>query len=370
MKIAFVDLYRQYQQHKTELDAAITGIISSGAFIGGLNNSEVKKFENNYADYLGTRRCVACANGTDALEISLRSMGIHTGDEVLVPAISWISTAEAVSSLGATPVFVDIDPESYTIDPSLFESKITSKTRAIIPVHLYGMPADMGRIMAFAKAHNLLVLEDCAQAHGAKFSDQIVGTFGEMGSFSFYPGKNLGAYGDAGGIVTNDEDLANNASMIAQHGQTKKKFQHMIPGRNSRMDGLQAAVLNVKLEYLPEWTSARARVASRYLAELPKDRLILPKVPSDRFPVWHLFAVMVDQRETFRAFLAEREIPTGIQYPTPLPLLDAYRSLGGREEDFPVAVRLSQTVTTLPIFPEMTDTEIDYVVATIKEFFN
>lgn len=232
MNIKLVDLNRQYEQHKPEFDAAIGGVIAASAFIGNSSNSFVRSFEENFARFNGVKHCIACANGTDSLEILLKSMGIGLGDEVIVPAISWIATSEAVSNIGAKPVFVDIEDTYYCIDPRLIESKITEKTKAIIPVHLYGHPADMTKIMAIAEKYNLVVLEDCAQAHGASIDGKMVGTFGLSASYSFFPGKNLGAFGDAGGMVTNDEKIAIMARMISQHGQSGKKHSHQIEGRN------------------------------------------------------------------------------------------------------------------------------------------
>lgn len=367
MKIKFVDLYRQYRQHQQELDAAISKIIESGDFIGGLNNPEVRKFEESFASFLGVKHCIACGNGTDGLEISLRAMGIGPGDEVIVPALTWISTAECVCANGATPVFADIDPVTYTISPAEIEAKITPRTKAVIPVHLYGLPADMPEICRIAEKHGIPVLEDCAQSHGAACFGKVTGSFGVMAEFSFYPGKNLGAYGDAGGIVTNDDELAKQARMIAQHGQSGRKFHHQLSGRNSRMDGLQAAVLNVKLPYLREWTQARRRIAAEFSAGLQGTRFVLPRTPDHFEPVWHLYAVLSETRDADRAALTEAGIPTGIQYPVPLPLLDAFAHLGGKPEDFPVAVKVSRQVMTLPIFPEMTEEEVNYVIENVRK---
>ena len=366
MKIKFVDLQRQYHRHQQELDSAISKILESGDFIGGLKNPEVNNFENSFASFLGVKHCIACGNGTDALEISLRAMGIGPGDEVIVPALTWISTAECVCANGATPVFADIDPETYTISPAEIERKITPRTKAVIPVHLYGLPAGMPEICALAEKHNILILEDCAQSHGAACHGRMTGSFGAMAEFSFYPGKNLGAYGDAGGIVTNDDDLAARARMIAQHGQSGRKFHHQLSGRNSRMDGLQAAILNVKLPYLREWTQARRRIAAKFQEGLKGSRFVLPKTPDRYEPVWHLFAILSESRDADRAALAEAGIPTGIQYPVPLPLLDAYAYLGGKPEEYPAAVKVSRQVLTLPLFPEMADEEAEYVIEKVR----
>ena len=256
----------QYESIKSEIDKSIKEVLVNTSFIGG---EIVTEFETNFKKYIGVNYCISCANGTDSIEILLKALDIGKGDEVIVPAISWISTSEAVSSVGGKPVFVDIDPDYYTIDLNKIEKVITNKTKAIIPVHLYGQPVDMIKLMAIAKKHNLKVIEDCAQAHGAEFKSKKIGSFGDCASFSFYPGKNLGAYGDAGAMVTNDSKVAEKARMIANHGQ-KEKHKHIIEGRNSRMDSIHAAVLNVKLKYLDSWTSRRIEIALKYNSLLSK----------------------------------------------------------------------------------------------------
>lgn len=361
MNIPFVDLKLQYEQHREALDAAMASVIERTAFIGTSGNEFVQRFEADFAAFAGTKHCVGCANGTDALEILLKAAGIGPGDEVLVPALTWISTAEAASSIGARPVFVDVDPDTNTIDPADLERRVTSRTRAVIPVHLYGLPADMDAVMAFAERHGLFVLEDCAQAHGALFRGRKVGTIGNAGSFSFFPGKNLGAYGDAGGIITNHDALAARARMITQHGQSGRKFQHDCEGRNSRLDGIQAAVLGVKLPHLQDWTEARIRVAARYRELLDGSGLELPDCPEERRHVYHLFAVRVAERDRVREALAGKGIATGLQYPTALPFLDAYADRRPDPEDFPVARRQARMVLTLPIYPEITEDQIAYV---------
>jgi len=358
MRIPFVDLYRQYQSIKVEIDNAIENTIRESSYIGG---EAVKDFETAFAQYLGVNHVIACANGTDSIEILLQAMGVGAGDEVIVPAISWISTSEAVSTVGATPVFVDIHPEFYTIDVSKIAEKITTKTKAIIPVHLYGHPADMTAIMHLAKQHKLLVLEDCAQAHGAKINSQQVSTFGDAASFSFYPGKNLGAYGDAGAITTNNPGLAANCRMIANHGQLKK-HDHQMEGRNSRLDGLQAAILNVKLKYLPQWTTARQQVAESYNRLLSNVSVI--KTPSTQYgaePVFHLYVIQLENREKMMARLKELGIDTAVHYPTPLPFMKAYERFNHQPADFPVAHHAASRILSLPIFPELKDEEIKYV---------
>lgn len=358
MQIEFVDLKKQYLNIKKEIDNAIQEVILNSSYIGG---KPVSDFENNFASYIGTRHCISCANGTDSIEIILTALGIGKGDEVIVPAHSWISTSEAVSAIGATPVFVDTLPLKYTIDPSKIEASITSHTRAIMPVHLCGLPAEMDEIMAIAKKYQLAVIEDCAQAHGAEYKGKKTGTFGIAASFSFYPGKNLGAYGDAGGIVTNDNALAEKARMIANHGQ-KGKHNHLIEGRNSRMDGLQAAILNVKLKYLDTWSNQRIANANYYVECLKNSGLALPEIPLYSKHVFHLFMVQIDNREAFIKELGEKNISTAIHYPTILPLLPAYAKYKYTAQQFPVSAAYQNRILSLPMYAELTKKEIEYVV--------
>lgn len=368
MTIKLVDLNRQYQRYKIEFDEAIQKVIEQSAFIGNLNNSFVKSFENHFAKLIGVKHCIACGNGTDAIEILLKSMDIGVGDEVIVPAISWIATSEAVSSVGAKPVFVDIESDYYCINPDLIEDKTTKNTKAIIPVHLYGHPADMPAIMRIAGKNDLLVLEDCAQAHGAEISGRKVGTFGHAASFSFFPGKNLGAFGDAGGMITNDQKIAEKARMIAQHGQSGQKHTHLIEGRNSRMDGIHAAILDVKLRYLEEWTNTRISHAASYQKLLVESSLILPKVKNGCKHVFHLFVLRAKQRQLMMEYLKEKGISTAIQYPTALPFLDAYKHFRYKEQDFPVASVVQHEVMSLPMFPELEKKEITYIAEAIGSF--
>ena len=370
MKVPKADLGAQYISQKDEMDDAIARVISGSAFIGSAGNAFVGDFEESFARYSGAEYCVGCANGTDALEISLRAAGIGRGDEVIVPALTWIATSEAVSNVGATPIFADISRETYTIDPVAAESVITSKTRAIIPVHLYGLASDMGSVMALARTHDLFVLEDCAQAHGAEYKGRPVGTIGNAGSFSFFPGKNLGAFGDAGGIISSDPAYVERARMIGQHGQTKEKFRHKIEGRNSRLDGIQAAVLSVKLKYLDVWTEKSISIASEYRKLLCDAPTLLPNCPPDMKHVYHLFPIEVADRGGLRARLSEAGVSSGIQYPTALPLLEAYAQRDLKPSDFPVAHEFSQGVLTLPIVPEMRAEQIEYVARSVAGSFS
>lgn len=363
--VPFADLHAQYLSIQAEIDAAIAEVIATSAFVRG---PQVERFEQAFAAAVGTRHCVSCANGTDSLYIAMHALGLQRGDEVLVPAHSWISTSETVTQAGGTPVFCDTDPVTFTIDPEQIEARITPRTVGIIPVHLYGQPADMGAVMALAGRHSLWVLEDCAQAHFATWEGRQVGTFGQAASFSFYPGKNLGAMGDAGAVVTNDAALAERMAMFARHGGLKKG-DHRIEGINSRMDGLQAAVLNVKLPHLAGWTLQRQALAARYGDRLTGvNGLILPRTAPGRTSVWHLYVVQHEQRDALAAHLAAQGIQTVINYPVALPFLPAYERFRHRPEDFPVAFRHQSRILSLPLFPEMTGEQMGRVCEAIRRF--
>ncbi len=366
MRIPFVDLTAQYHAHKSEFDAALATVIQKNAFIAG---EPAKEFERKFSEAYGTRNCIACGNGTDALYIVMRMLGIGLGDEVITTASSWISTSETISQTGATPVFVDVD-EYYLIDPDQIERAITSRTRAVIPVHLYGQAAPMGRISRICSEHGLKLIEDCAQAHFAEWSERRVGTFGNAGTFSFYPGKNLGAWGDAGAIISDDDDLARRCRMFANHGALRK-HEHEIEGINSRMDGLQASLLTAKLKHIDSWTNERRRVARLYdkLLEGVGD-LTLPMVRPNATHVYHLYVINTSDRDALRAFLKECEIETAVHYPTALPLLAAYRRQGVEKASIPRAARNQSRILSLPIYPEMTGEMVEYVVQCIKDFFS
>jgi dTDP-4-amino-4,6-dideoxygalactose transaminase len=366
MNIPFVDLKAQYLSIKQNIDEAIASVISEASFING---SHVKKFEKEWAEYLNIQYCIPCANGTDSIEILLKAMGIGAGDEVIVPAISWISTSEAVSNVGATPVFVDVDPVYYTIDETLIEEKITSCTKAIIPVHLYGQAAHMPSIMHIAQLHNLRVLEDCAQAHNAEINNKKVGTWGDCASFSFYPGKNLGAYGDAGCMVTDNEDIALKARMIANHGQLRK-HEHQIEGRNSRLDGLQAAILSAKLPYLNKWTESRIQLANAYSQMIKGEQYFLPVTRPNSKHVFHLYVIRTTRRDQIISVLKEKGIETAIHYPAALPFLPAYNHYNYSHTDFPVAAAYQAQILSLPLFPEMSEHMIQYVSESLNHIFH
>mgnify|MGYP002623044802 CR=1 FL=1 len=361
--VPFVDLHAQYLSIKAEIDEAIALVIRDSSFVRG---PHVEQFEENFAKLIGTHRCVSCGNGTDALFIAMKALGVEKGDEVITTAHSWIATSETISLAGGKVAFADTD-DSFCIDPDLIEAKITPRTKGIVVVHLFGQPADMKRIMAIAKRHGLWVIEDCAQAHLAEFQGQRVGTFGDMATFSFYPGKNLGAMGDAGAIVTNDDRLANWCELFARHGG---KGTHEIEGINSRMDGLQAAILNVKMPHLAAWTNRRRQIAHKYNARLGGvPGLQLPDLRQDADHVYHLYVVRTQIRDALQGKLASVGIATQINYPCALPFLPAYRTLQHTEIEFPVAFRHQREILSLPIYPEMTDITIERVCRSIRQFF-
>ena len=366
MNIPFVDLKKQYKSIKGEIDKAISEVIEKTAFVGGPFR---KSFEENFAAFCGVKNCVGVGNGTDALCISLRAMDIGPGDEVITAANSFIATSEAISMAGAKVVFVDIDPGTYNIDINKIEEKITERTKAIIPVHLFGQPADMDSILDIANRHSLKVLEDAAQAHGAMYKERKIGSIGDTACFSFYPGKNLGAYGDGGAIVTNDDELAERAQMIANHGRLDK-YDHKFEGVNSRLDGIQAAILEVKLKHLPEWTEQRRQNAYLYKRYLKGSGVVTPVEIPEAKAVYHLYVVRVNdgKREKLQDYLKSFGIATGIHYPIALPNLTAYEYLKHKEADFAEASKASREILSLPMFPELEEEQIAFVAEKIKEF--
>jgi dTDP-4-amino-4,6-dideoxygalactose transaminase len=361
--IAFVDLRAQYDSIKPEIDAAIASVIEETSFIGG---PQVKAFEAAFARYCGAEHCVGVANGTDALFLSLKALGIGPGDEVITVANSFVATSEAIRMAGAQVVFVDINRETLNIDVDRIEEKISAKTRAIIPVHLYGQPADMAPIREIADAYDLRVIGDAAQAHGAQYRGQPVARLADITCFSFYPGKNLGAYGDAGAVVTDNAEWATAVRMLANHGRTRK-YDHDFEGVNSRLDGLQAAILNVKLRHLEEWTERRRANASVYNEALAGSNVVTPVEIDEVRAVYHLYVVRVPdgKRQLLQARLQDAGIATGIHYPIALPYLNAYARLGHTAEDFPEALRASGEVLSLPMFPELSEEQISFVAGTI-----
>lgn len=351
VSVPFVDLKTQYQSIKAEINTALTRILENTSFIMG---AEVATFEKAFADYLGAQFCIGVNSGTAALQLALMACEIKPGDEVIVPSFTFFATAEAVSVLGVTPVFVDIDPVSYTVTAATIEKAITPRTRAIIPVHLYGQPADLDPILELGKRHNLKVIEDAAQAHGAEYKGRRVGALGDLGCFSFYPSKNLGAYGEAGAIVTNDEGLATRLRLLRDHGSTSK-YAHAIVGYNFRMEEIQAAVLNVKLPRLDDWNNNRRQRASAYNELLKERGVVLPREMDHARHVYHVYAVQSDQRDDLRQSLTDADIQTGVHYPIPIHLQPAYESLGYKPGDLPVTEQLAERILSLPMFPELTD---------------
>ena len=357
-KIQFVDLVAQYQQIKPEVDAAMAKVCSRGDFILG---EDVKLFEQEFAAFCKVPHCVAVANGTEALKLALLACGVGPGDEVITCTHTFIATAFAIHQAGAKPVLVDCNPQTYTIDIAQVERAITPRTKAIIPVHLYGQPADMDPILAVARKHKLYVIEDACQAHGAEYKGRRCGSMGDIAAFSFYPGKNLGAYGDGGAVTTTRADLAERVSLLRNHGQ-KVKYEHMVKGFNSRLDTLQAVVLRIKLRHLEQWNEARRRAAAKYDRLLAGTRLVTPKVAPYAKPVFHLYVVQVPDRKKQQAAFDAANISHGIHYPIPVHLQPAFAELGYKLGSFPVTEALVSKIISLPMFPELTDSQIERVV--------
>ncbi len=364
MKVPFFALDRQYRTIKTEIDQVVASVLGGGSYIGG---APVRQFEEMFADYLHAGHCIGVGNATDALELILRGMDIGEGDEVLVPAHTWISGAEVVDMVGAKPIFVDIHKELYTIDPTSVSARISVRTKAIIAVHLYGKPAPMDVLMPLAKEKGLRLIEDCAQAHGAMIGTRKVGSIGHAAAFSFYPTKNLGAYGDGGAIVTNDGVLARKCRLLANHGQPQRD-KHELIGRNSRLDTLQAAILSIKLRFLDQWNGARANHALSYEQGLEDTGLGLPLKQHGHQEVHHIYPIRSPKRDELRAFLTKRGVGTAVHYPKAIPLTPAYGHRNFTKEDFPMAHQVSNEVLSLPIFPELNPQEVAYVIDTVRDW--
>lgn len=363
--VPFLDLRKQYLSIKSEIDQAIASVIEESAYVGGSTNRFVNEFEQAFARYLDVRECVAVGNGTDALEIAISALQLPSRSEIIVPAFSFVASAEAVVNAGHEVVFCDVDSKTFTMSPNALESVITDRTRAIMPVHLYGHPADMGPILELATRHNLRVIEDCAQAHGARYKDVSVGGLGDLAAFSFYPGKNLGAYGDAGAIVTNDTDLAQRCRMIANHGRIAK-YDHAFVGRNSRMDGIQAAILSVKLIRLNPWNEHRRLLADRYRTKLSAlTDICLPVEAAFARHVYHLFVVLTPDRDRVKTNLESLGIATGIHYPVQLPDLPAFRHYV--TSAFPCSKDLARRVLSLPIGDHMSADSVDRVAECFRQ---
>jgi len=363
MKVNFLDLKVQYESIRDEIGDALQQVLDNTAFAGG---KYVEQFEKEFAPFCMCDHAVGVGSGTDALWVALLSLGIGPGDEVITVANTFIATAEAISFCGAKPVFIDVEEKTYNMDPSLLEAAITPKTKAIIPVHLYGQMANMGPVMYIAKSHGLVVIEDASQAHGAEYRGKKAGSIGDAGCFSFYPGKNLGAYGEAGAVVTNNAELAAKMKMFRDHGQAKK-YYHSIVGWNARMDGFQGAVLSVKLKHLPAWTEARRKNAQLY-DSLLKDTggVILPYEAEYAKHVYHIYSIRTDDPDNLMNTMREKEVFCAMHYPVPLHLQDAYADLGFKKGDFPVAEKCAEQQLSLPMFPELADEQIEFTASEVK----
>jgi dTDP-4-amino-4,6-dideoxygalactose transaminase len=363
-KIQFCDLKKQYQQIKKEVKNVFKNVCENTAFSGG---SFVDTFEKNLATYCQSKYAIGSNSGTSALHLALLALGIKNGDEVIVPANTFIASAWCVSYVNATPVFVDCTPNTWNIDPNEVIKKITPKTKAIIGVHLYGQPFDVDSIKKITQKHNLFLIEDCAQAIGAKYKNKIVGNFGEMGCFSFYPGKNLGAYGEGGGIITNNENYNKHIRSLRSHGSTTK-YYHDEVGFNMRMDGIQGGILDIKLKYIDSWNQKRKQIAKKYQNSITNKKIKIQTQPKWSDSVYHLFVITVDNRNNFLEYMQKNNIFCGIHYPIPCHLQKAYSFLGYKEGDFPNAEYLANHCVSLPIYPELTDKEIAKVIKIVNKY--
>ena len=363
--IPFLDLKAQYRAIKPDILASIERTLDSAQFVLG---DEVRQFEEEFASYCGSANGIGVNNGTSAIQLALLAAGVGPGDEVITVAHTFVATVAAILYTGARPVLVDIDPDSYTMDPAKLRGAITPRTKAIVPVHLYGQPADMDPILAIAKEHGLIVLEDAAQAHGAEYKGKRCGSLGDVAAFSFYPGKNLGAYGEGGMVVTDRPDFAKTVRMLRDWGQ-ERKYHHVLRGFNARLEGMQGAVLRVKLRHLEAWTELRRERARQYRQLLTGlSRVSLPREYSDRRHVFHVYVVRVDDREQFMKFLLERGVQTAIHYPYPVHMLPAYADLGFGPGDFPVAERVASEVVSLPMYPELGADQVEKVAEVVREW--
>lgn len=364
MKIPFVTFKPLEAELDKDIRDAFDRVYTRSWYIEGV---EDEKFEKVFAEYCNSKYCVGVGNGLDALFLALKALNVKDGDEVIVPSNTYIATALAVTYVGATPVFVEPDIRTFNIDPAKIEKAITEKTKAIMPVHLYGQACDMEPIMKIAKKYNLLVVEDCAQAHGATYKGKVVGSFGDVAGFSFYPGKNLGALGDAGAIVTNNEELAKKVRALGNYG-SDYKYHHVYQGNNSRLDELQAAFLAAKLPLLEKVNDNRRSIADKYLAGINNPKVILPFVPDYAVPVWHIFGIRCKRRTELENFLNDAGIGTNKHYPIPMHLQDCYKDLGFKEGDFPIAEEISSSELSIPMYYGMTDDEVQYVIDKVNEF--
>lgn len=364
MKVPFVSFLPMEHELDKDIREAFNRVYTRSWYIKGV---EDETFEKAFAEYCTRKYCIGVSSGLDALFLSLKALGIKKGDEVIIPSNTYIATALAVTYAGAIPVFVEPDIRTFNIDPSRIEEKITEKTKVVMPVHLYGQPCDMDLIMDIAKRYNLYVVEDCAQAHGATYKGKVIGSFGDVAGFSFYPGKNLGALGDSGAAVTNDEELAKKVRALGNYG-SDYKYHHIYKGNNSRLDELQAAFLTVKLPHLNKMNDERRRIAQKYIEGIENPEVILPYVPEDVVPVWHIFGIRCRRRNELEKFLNNADIGTNKHYPIPMHLQECYKDLGFKEGDFPIAEEISATELSIPMYYGMTDGEVQYVIDKVNEF--
>jgi len=363
--IPLLDLKAQYREIKPEIDVAIARVIDGAQFVLG---PEVAAFEERFAAYCGVRHCIALNSGTSALHLALLAAGIGPGDEVITVSMTFVATTAAILYCGATPILVDVDPDSWTMDPNLIEPVITPRTKAILPVHLHGLMADMNPIIEIARRHQLVVIEDAAQSHGAEYKGRRAGSIGDAGCFSFYPGKNLGAYGEAGAVVSNDLELARRIALLRDWGQ-ESKYNHVLPGYNYRMDGLQGAVLNAKMDYIEAWTERRRDVASQYDRLFANGQYKLPAPPAHARHVYHVYAIQLEQRDDVQKALHAAGIGTGIHYPVPVHLQKAYANLGYRQGDLPVTEKLANRFLSLPIYAELRPEQVARVAQALEDTF-
>lgn len=364
MTVPFVSFLPMEKELKSDLEKAFERVFKNSWYIEG---KEDEAFEKSFAEYCDVEYCIGCGNGLDALVLALKALGVREGDEVIVPSNTYIATALAVTYVGATPIFVEPDINTFLIDPALIEEKITAKTKAIMPVHLYGQACDMDAIMAIAKKHNLYVIEDCAQAHGATYKGKRVGSFGDAAGFSFYPGKNLGALGDAGAVVTNNKELADKVRALGNYG-SDYKYHHIYKGNNSRLDEMQAAFLSAKLPHLDRMNGERRRIADMYTSGIKNPKVITPIVKEDCIPVWHIYGIRCKERDALEKYLNDKGIGTNKHYPIPMHLQECYKDLELCKGALPIAEEISDTELSLPLYYGMTDEEIWFVVDTINEY--
>lgn len=364
MKVPFVSFLPMEHELDKDLRDAFERVYTRSWYIEGV---EDENFEKAFAQYCDRKYCVGVGNGLDALMLALKALGVGEGDEVIVPSNTYIATALAVTYVGAKPVFVEPDIKTFNINPNRIEASITDRTKAIMPVHLYGQACDMDPIMEIARKYSLYVVEDCAQAHGATYKGKMIGSFGDAAGFSFYPGKNLGALGDAGAMVTNNKEIADKVRALGNYG-SDYKYHHIYLGNNSRLDEMQAAFLSAKLPHLDKINAERRRIANRYLNDIKNTQIVLPYIPEYASPVWHIFGIRCKRRTELETFLNERGIGTNKHYPIPMHLQECYKDLGFKNGDFPIAEEISATELSIPMYYGMTDQEIQYVIDSINEF--